>query len=87
MKKTTKANEGFINETALEFNDISSEKHREYGFPNGTVLKIEDPLYLNVSPSGGHRLYSDDGYCWYIQPREGWYVKWQVRKGSPSFVK
>lgn len=80
-------NEGFINETNLVFNDISSEKEREYIFPNGTKLHIGKPLYLNVSKSGGHRLYTEDEWCYYVQPREGWAVRWKVKEGQPSFVK
>lgn len=87
MKKDTQRNEGFINETELVFNDISSEVHRLYGFPNGSTLVIDAPLYLNVSSSGGHRLYAEDGYCYYVQPKEGWWVKWKVREGEPNFVR
>ena len=82
-----KNNEGFINETELDFKDISSEKEREYIFPNGNTLYIGKPLYLNVSPSGGHRLYTEDRWCWYVQPKEGWGIKWRVKEGQPSFVK
>lgn len=87
MKKDEKPNEGFINESGLAFTDISSEDNREYTLPNGKKLFIKSPLYLNVSPSGGHRLYAEDGYCYYVQPREGWFIKWTVREGKPSFVK
>ena len=87
MKKNTKLNEGFINESGLEFKDISSEKNREYNFITGKKLFIKYPLYLNVSASGGHRIYSANGYCYYIQPKEGWFIKWKPRKGRPSFVK
>jgi len=87
MKKETNKNEGFINESNLNFNDISSENEREYNFPNGNKLLIMNPLYLNVSKSGGHRLYCEKGYCYYVQPKEGWWIKWKVREGKPSFVK
>jgi hypothetical protein len=85
--KETKKNEGFINETELEFDDISSETEREYIFPNGQRLWIGNPLYLNVSASGGHRLYTEDGWCWYVQPKESWGIKWKVKEGEPHFVK
>ena len=83
----TKPNEGFINESNLEFNDISSELERTYTFPNGNKYHIIEPLYLNVSKSGGHRLYSADGLCHYVQPKEGWAISWKVKEGKPSFVK
>lgn len=87
MKNETIPNEGFINKSNLKFTDISSEQEREYIFPNGNKLFIENPLYLNVSPTGGHRLYTKDGWCYYIQPREGWAIKWKSREGKPHFVK
>lgn len=82
-----KLNVAFINGAELEFNDISSEKKREYGFPNGKTLKIAKPLYLNVSKSGGHRLFTGKGWSYYVQPKEGWWVRWKVREGEPNFVK
>lgn len=87
MKREKTPNEGFINESGLGFTDISSEAEREYQFPNGQRLFIGKPLYLNVSKSGGHRLYTEDGFCYYVQPKEGWSIKWKVRQGKPSFVK
>jgi hypothetical protein len=35
MKKDSMPNKGFINESGLEFKDISSEKQREYVFQMG----------------------------------------------------
>jgi hypothetical protein len=87
MKKDLNPSEGFINESGLIFTDISSEKEREYIFPNGTKLFIGKPLFLNVSASGGHRLYTEDNWCYYVQPKEGWAIRWKVRKGKPHFVK
>lgn len=77
----------FKNESGLEFTDISSESYREYMFPNGTILAIESPLYLNVSKSGGHRLFTGEGLCYYIHPSQGWYIMWQVKDGAAHFVK
>lgn len=87
MKQTEKPNEGFLNESGLDFKDISSELERTYTFPNGNTYYIKEPLFLHVSASGGHRLYSADGLCHYVQPREGWAISWKVREGKPSFVK
>jgi hypothetical protein len=77
----------FINESGLEFTDISSESFREYHFSNGRLLKIFKPLFLHVSKSGGHRVFDDDGISYYIQPSEGWFITWQVDPGKPNFVK
>lgn len=85
--------EAFINGTELIFSDISSEIKREYVlFSENKPLVIDGgPLYLNVSPSsaGGHchRLYTDEGWCYYIKPDQGWTIRWKVRKSKPCFVK
>jgi hypothetical protein len=75
----------FINESGLKFKDISAETFREYEFPNGRKLRIDKPLFLNVSASGGHRLFDADGTSWYVQPVEGWSIKWKVAPGRPNF--
>lgn len=74
----------FKNGTDLKFSDISSEQFREYTFPMG-VVRIENPLQLNVSKNG-HRVYDGQGTSHYIP--QGWiHLKWQVREGQPNFVK
>jgi hypothetical protein len=87
MKEATAPNEVLINESDHDFIDISSEQEREYHFPNKSVLYIIKPLYLSVSESGGHRVYTVDGWSYYIQPKEGWWIRWKVKKGQPHFVK
>jgi len=76
---------GFINDAELEFTDISGEEYREYTFwreDEEIVLKINDPLFLNVSESGGHRIYTKNGMSHYIP--SGWFhLQW---KSNPSFV-
>lgn len=69
------------------FSDISSELYREYVFPNGDKLTIKNPLFLNVSSSGGHRLFTSDGTSYYIQPKEGWYISWKTKEGAKVFIK
>lgn len=77
--------EDFINESGLKFKDISAEMFREYKFPNGSKLTIMSPIYLNISKSGGHRLYDAQGISWYVQPAEGWSINWKVAAGKPNF--
>ena len=77
----------FINESGLEFTDISSEKFRRYTFSDGRIVHIDNPLFLHVSKSGGHRVFSEEGVSYYIQPSEGWFINWVARKGKPNFVK
>ena len=76
----------FKNESDLQFTNISSEKERTYQFPNGQTYTIKHPQYLNVSPSGGHRIF-DGRYCYYIQPKEGWVIRWETGVNKPHFVR
>jgi len=74
------------NESGLEFIDISSEKRRVYLKDNSVILDIENPVGLNVSKSGGHRIVDNLGRCFYIKP--DWNVlRWFVKDGKPHFVK
>lgn len=81
-----KAAQGFINGSDLEFKNISSEKFREYTFPNGNIYRIDGPIALHVSKSGGHRVICDNGKCHYVQPREGWAIRWTVKNGSSHIL-
>lgn len=76
----------FINESGLEFSDISSEASRQYRFADDTVVWIDAPLKLNVSASGGHRLFDASGASHYIP--SGWvHLSWRAKDGAPHFVK
>jgi hypothetical protein len=75
----------FINDSGLDFKDISAETFREYEFANGRKLRIDKPLFLNVSASGGHRLFDAYGFSWYVQPVEGWSIKWGVEENKANF--
>lgn len=78
--------DSFINESGLTFVDISSEEYRVYEFNNGKQIKIDYPLKLNVSPSGGHRLFDIYGLSHYIP--KGWiHLYWKTFPGKPNFVK
>jgi hypothetical protein len=68
----------------MEFKSIESELWREYTFPGGEVIRITHPIGLNVSASGGHRIYDND-HSHYIPP--GWIkLTWKVRGDGPPFV-
>lgn len=76
----------FNNQSGLNFTDISSEEYRVYEFESGRSILINKPLRLNVSPSGGHRVYDEEGTSHYIP--KGWiHLKWKVKEGQPNFVK
>lgn len=85
MATTVAESPAFNNATDLEFTDISSELWREYRFLGGDTVLIRAPLKLNVSDSGGHRIFDAEGVSHYVPA--GWvHLKWVVRDGAPSFV-
>lgn len=74
----------FMNGTDLKFADISSERHRVYVFP-GAEVRIDEPLWLNVSKNG-HRVFDSKSVSHYIP--QGWiHLYWEVKDGQPNFVK
>lgn len=79
----------FKNKTSLQFTDISSEEYRVYEFKSflffKRFVKLDKPLKLAVSASGGHRVYTADGLSHYIP--SGWiHLYWKAKKGKPNFV-
>ena len=75
-----------INNSGLEFTDISSEEYREYVFLKGETITIEKPTHLHVSESGAHRLLDARGVSHYIP--SGWvWLSWKAKEGQPNFVK
>lgn len=79
----------FINESGLDFYDITSEIYREYlSFSDQYPLKIDgSPVAINISKSGGHRLFTSTGWSYYIHPKEKWAIRWKSKEGQPNFVK
>lgn len=78
--------EDFKNESGLDFTDISSESVRRYHYKGGEVIEIAGPLMLNVSRSGGHRIFDENGVSSYIP--KGWIrLSWVSKNGKPHFVK
>jgi hypothetical protein len=75
-----------LNETDLQFVDISSETTRTYWFPGNESITIPAPQFLNVSRSGGHRLLTANGVSFYVP--KGWIaLSWEAKDGAPHFVK
>lgn len=73
----------FRNLSGLEFKDISAEVERTYTFASGATVSIMGPQRLNVSASGGHRIFADDG-CHYIPA--GWiHLRWTVKDEAAHF--
>jgi hypothetical protein len=75
----------FKHDTTHKWTDISSEMYRVYEFPDKDV-RIEEPLFLSVSQSGGHRIWDSFGISHYI-PSGYRHLYWQVKDGQPNFVK
>lgn len=68
-----------------EFVDISTELWRKYVSSDGGEVIIEQPQWLHVSKSGGHRILDLSGHSWYIPP--GWVsLVWNARPGEAHFV-
>jgi hypothetical protein len=68
----------------LKFKDISGKKYRIYHFDKGEELIINNPIALNISDSGGHRIIDGIGRCYYISPKWLW-IEWEPKEGEPSF--
>jgi hypothetical protein len=78
--------QSFLNESEHTFTDISSEVERIYNFGSKGFVKIVAPVYLSVSDSGGHRIFSQDGKSHYIP--SGWLqLTWTAKVDHPNFVK
>jgi len=75
----------FKNDTTLVFDDISSEAWREYTFEGGDVVRIDEPLRLNVSENG-HRIFDASGRSHYV-PKTWIHLQWQPKDGAASFVR
>lgn len=73
------------NNTELTFKDISSEKSRKYRFPKDEVVEINEPVALNVSRTGGHRILDSKGESHYVS--SGWIqLSWVAKDDQPHFV-
>jgi hypothetical protein len=75
----------FKHETSHKWADISTEKYRVYEFSDKSI-RIDEPLTLSVSQSGGHRVFDAFGVSHYI-PSGYRHLYWQVKDNQPHFVK
>jgi hypothetical protein len=74
----------FRNASGKKFNSLESEARRTYVFKGGDEVTIEGPLWLNVAPSGGHRIFDAQGKSHYVP--KGWiHLYWEVKEGKPHF--
>ena len=81
MKKIT-------NNPDLEFSDLSDERWRIYTFVEDGKefnIKIVEPTHLNVSKSGGHRVFDSENISHYIPC--GWiHLQWKAKEGRLPFA-
>jgi hypothetical protein len=84
---TDKAIPEFRNASKLEFQNLKNEAYREYLFfkeGEKVWVRIDKPLKLAVSESGGHRLFNEAGESIYVPP--DWIeLKWVAKEGAPHF--
>jgi hypothetical protein len=67
----------------MNFHDISNEVRRTYQFKDVDVI-IDNPVKINVSESGGHRVLDQAGVSHYIP--SGWYhLYWEVKTDTECF--
>ena len=65
----------------MSFNSLESEEYRIYFFPKGEERRIDYPVAINVSRSGGHKIIDGDGITHYIP--KGWIeLVWKARDGA-----
>ena len=59
----------FCKDESIIYSDISVEKYRTYQFPTG-IVRVDNPKFLSVSKSGGHRIVDKNDVCHYVP--SGW---------------
>jgi hypothetical protein len=64
-----------------EFKSIEDEAYREYDFGFGRSVRIEQPVALRVSKSGGHYVVDQDGVAHYL-PNTWIGLKWENYPGA-----
>lgn len=71
---------------AAGWKDISNESYREYIYPSGKTLRINEPCRVLITPSSdgpglAHRVATADEEAYYVKP--GWIaIKWEVARGE-----
>lgn len=69
--------------SGMTFRYVGNETFRVYVFPDAE-LQIDDPEWVHVSASGGHRVIDKDGIAHYVPPR--WFhLWWQKVEGVSAF--
>lgn len=74
-----------ISDIGDDFVDISSESWRQYENRDGTVVFIDEPLFLKVGENG-HRVLDGRGVCHYVPTGDLLHLTWRAKDGDPHFV-
>lgn len=61
----------------LEWKNIDHEKYRVYVFPNEEEVRIEEPVLINISKSGGARILDANNVSHYI-PYKWIHLYWET---------
>lgn len=62
--------------------DVSEESYREYVYPNGDILEVQQPVTLYITPTGGHRVVDMNGVT--TIPARGWVgIRFKQANGQP----
>ena len=77
-------NAAITDNTSLVFSSLEDEIYRQYRFPGGGIVKIDSPVALNVSKSGGHRVLDASGAAHYI-PFTWLELVWVVKERKKKF--
>jgi hypothetical protein len=73
------------NNPDLNFKSLEDEIFRVYEFTDGSKIRIDGPVALDVSKSGGHRILDTKGISHYIP--SGWvHPYWKVQEGKLPFA-
>ena len=62
----------------LEWKDIDHEEYRVYVFKDNQRVAIQQPVLLNVSKSGGHRILDANNVSHYI-PYKWIHLYWETK--------
>ena len=65
----------------LEWKNIDHEEYRVYVFPDDKKVAIKNPIKLNVSKSGGHRILDVNDVSHYI-PYKWIHLYWETKDNN-----
>jgi hypothetical protein len=65
--------------------DLTSERYRNYTYPDGVTFRITAPVALYITADGSHRVVDAAGVT--HRPTRGFVgISWKPKDGQPAFV-